>query len=117
MYQYINLEYFTLLISTGDARYNASVDFQCFVKEYAKIELRFIDLYGLRYANVYKRTLNGTHLQSLKLSGVIDSNVRRVQILIIFGPIEKSNNNTTLDQNYCTFSLIYLVFFLLMYID
>ncbi|CAF1630811.1 unnamed protein product [Rotaria sp. Silwood1] len=89
MYQYINLEYFTLLISTGDARYNASVDFQCFVKEYAKIELRFIDLYGLRYANVYKRTLNGTHLQSLKLSGVIDSNVRRVQILIIFGPIEK----------------------------
>ncbi|CAF4531584.1 unnamed protein product [Rotaria sp. Silwood2] len=101
MYQYINLENFTLLLSTGHARYNASADLQCFGKQYAAIELRFIDLYGSRYANVYKQTFNGTHLQSLELSDVIGSNARSVQILITFGPIEKSNNNATLDQNYC----------------
>ncbi len=57
MYQNINLENFTLLISTGNARYNASVNFQCFGKQYGLIELRFIDMYGLRYDGVFKGEL------------------------------------------------------------
>ncbi len=57
MHQLINLENFTLLISTGNARYNASVNFQCFGKQYGAIELRFIDLNGLRYEAIYNGEL------------------------------------------------------------
>jgi hypothetical protein len=57
IYQLINLQNFTLLISIGNARYKASVNFQCFGKQYGTIELRFIDLNGLRYGGVDKGKL------------------------------------------------------------
>ncbi|CAF4181935.1 unnamed protein product [Rotaria sp. Silwood2] len=56
MSQLVNLENFFLLISTNNAFYEASVDFQCFGKQYGIIELRFIDLNGLKNAGVSKGT-------------------------------------------------------------
>ena len=41
-------------------------------------------------------------MQSLELSGIIRSDVLRVQFLITFVTTDKSDNsNATLDQNYC----------------
>jgi hypothetical protein len=50
--QTINLENFSRLISSNAARYEASITFQCFGKEYVTITLRFIDSNGLRYNDV-----------------------------------------------------------------
>ncbi len=56
--QTISLEDFTLLISTGNARYNASATFQCLGQQYATMIVRFIDLNGLRDAGVDKGNLS-----------------------------------------------------------
>ena len=123
MYQIIDLEQFSLLISTDNARYNTSVNFQCFGNQYGSIELRFIDFHGLRYDGIdtgelyirnfsfiyldfvlffYSGTLGGTHMQTVQLSQIIRSDVRSVEIWITFVTTEKSNNsNATLDQHYC----------------
>jgi len=55
--QNISLEKFTLLISAGMARYNASVDFQCSGNQYGYLELLFADLNGLHYYPVYRRKI------------------------------------------------------------
>ena len=53
MSQSISLENFTLLISTGMARYNASVDFRCSGNQYSYMELTFIDLNDLHHSPIY----------------------------------------------------------------
>ena len=50
--QNINLENFTLLISEGNARYNASARFQCIGKQYATMQVHVTDVNGLRDAGV-----------------------------------------------------------------
>ncbi|CAF4578315.1 unnamed protein product [Rotaria sp. Silwood1] len=54
MYQFVELDNFSLLISSHNVHYEASANFQCFDKQYAYIELRFIDRNSLRYAGTYK---------------------------------------------------------------
>ena len=51
--QNISLESFSLLIFGEIARYTSSIDLPCSGDQYAIIELRFIDINGLRYNGVY----------------------------------------------------------------
>ena len=51
--QTFSVEHFSLLISTGMAKYNASMDLQCFGAQHASFEIRFIDLHGLVNVTIY----------------------------------------------------------------
>jgi hypothetical protein len=50
--QTFSLENYTLLISSGNARYHAFARFQCFGDQYATMIVQFIDKNGLRDAGV-----------------------------------------------------------------
>jgi hypothetical protein len=67
MIQNINLENFTLLISEGHARYNASARFQCIGKQYATMQVHFTDFNGLRDGGVFTGKLLDYFLEFFNL--------------------------------------------------
>ncbi|CAF4057967.1 unnamed protein product [Rotaria sordida] len=82
--QTITLERFSLLISTGLARYHASADIQCFGSQYVIIELYFIDFNGLRYPVVSSGSVSGTEMESIEMSDIVPLDVRSVRMFITF---------------------------------
>lgn len=52
MSQDISLDKYTLLISSGIARFNFSINVQCYGNQFVYIELTFSDMYDLKYTAV-----------------------------------------------------------------
>lgn len=53
MSQNLSFENYTLLISSGNARYNLSAHAHCFGNQYVNVEISFADFNGLRYKPAY----------------------------------------------------------------
>lgn len=119
--QNISLENYTLLISAGIARYNASVNFQCSGNQFGYLQLVFMDFNGLNYSPVYLgkmkqkffffviflyyylETKNKTQMECLTISKTVHFEIRRVQLKVAFVK-DKTYiiiNNTTVEENYC----------------
>jgi len=126
--QTFSLENYTLLISSGNARYHAFARFQCFGDQYATMIVQFIDKNGLRDAGVsngnfkflfiiylifiFKETIHEKRIQTLEFSNILRYDTRQVRILItIFRSYNKNDTNTTIEGNYCA---CYNVRFLIM---
>ena len=108
---------YTLLISSGLARYHASANYQCIGSQHASIEVRFGDYYGLTYNGIFKglkcvllllysifmNTLDSTPAKEMgliEMSGKIHADVMNVVFIIAF--IDNGKNNLSLDESFCT---------------
>ncbi|CAF3014548.1 unnamed protein product [Rotaria socialis] len=100
--QNIFFDEFTLLISANISNYKASVDFRCSGNQYGYMELIFVDLYGLRYFPVSRRTKTGIARELLTISSSIHFEVRSVQLKVSFiRNTTYTNINGSAEENYC----------------
>ncbi|UJR18646.1 hypothetical protein I4U23_005554 [Adineta vaga] len=102
MSQIISFENFTLLISSGKAHYQFSASILCMGNQYVDIELIFVDLNGLKYKPIYRKTRVTGEMKQITQADNMHVEIRSFQLKIGFVRTSaNTSTNATDDETYC----------------